>query len=381
MTRILFFLFLLFSFATFSSIFQSKKSKNQIPLGPKKPKKNHQTYFSLSKQDYENLGEGILGSKNHRVKKNLEQFLILSGINSRPDSQPKCFYCSYRGKALKFNEKIWYPLPEIIDEGLEDTANYYFEMTHTSNGALVQIRDRHNANFSFELKAQPTIKSAQIGDYKLDIYLLVRQKVAWVGQDLFLEKYGGEEFSKFKGAQRLDFMHSKSGYYLFAKENSQFVWKDGLWCAAGADSINYPLMKIEKISPKVMEIVVWDVSGLQREKVFLTKSKPPEFFKKESSLRYIGAKSTHKWLFKTDKERLTIEEGDWLILSNGRWSKVSSGSEIDQYVSRVGFGELFVVKALTEQNGKKQLTGDLFNSSRTEITNLALDVSKTSKFK
>lgn len=381
-TRILLLLLLLLSSITFSSIIKSKKAKSKTLLGPKRSLQKQEAYFSLTKKDYENLGEGILGTKNYRVKKDLEQNLILLGVNSRPDCSPVSFFCSYRGKALKFNEKTRYKLDEISDNYLEEASNFHFEFSSHLSGAQIEIRENLNSSFSFELKSQPALKSAQIDDFKLDSYLLVRQKASWCGRDLFLEKYGGDEFSKYRNSERLDFMHSKIGYSLFAEEKSLFVWKDGQWRAAEEEETEkYPLMRVEKISPKIMEIAVWDITGFQKEKMLLTKTQSPQVLKKETPLKYIGAKSSHKWLFKTDKERMTIEEGDWLILSNGRWSKISNASEIDHYVSNIGVGELFIVKALSDQNGKKKLIGDLFNPMRTEMTHLILDVSKTSKSK
>lgn len=380
-TRILFLFLVLASFITFFPRIGSKRAKNEVSDSPLNVKKCSKAAFVISKHAYDNLGEGLLGSKSHRYKKVLEESLKFLGANTRPDYPAATTFFSYKGRALVFNEKESYPLKLISEGDLEGSENHFFEVESKKNKLEFKLFEGGVLSFNLSLPLEVAITPTQIGGYKLDNYLLVRQQVSWLGKDLFLIDNGGEDYEAIRESERLDFMHVNPGYYLFAKKGDLFTWKEGRWQKAMGDSKKYPLMAVEKVDAQIMEMNVWDVSGRQKEKILLSKSRASSISKMLSPLKFIGAKSSRKWLFKADKMRLSLEPGDWLINHGHKWEKINSIEAIDQYVTQLNMGELFIVEELTEQNGKKILKGNLYNLSRTEKIDYALDVSSGPKGK
>lgn len=339
-------------------------------------KKEVNTTCLIPAEGYAALGEGFLGSKNHRLKKIIQDSLHFNGANTRPDVNVTQIKALYEQTAFTWEENKPYDLSELLSlEMLGADHNYIFKMKmRNPQVAVMQVMEQERLLFDFPLSCTDNTKG-HIGHYKLDPYLLVRQKASWQGRDLFLQEFGGEEYAAAINSERIDFMHQEPAYSIYAAPGRRFVWKEGRWQEASLDSSLYPLLVVDKVEGSQLHVTIWDVSGLHSESITLNKTplnaKPSSLI----LLKYIGAKSKDKWLLKVNKTRLVVEPGDWLLHLGHRWEKILSAEAIDHYLSKINVGDLFIITELKEENGKRYLVGDLFNPSRSEKKHFQMDVS------
>lgn len=369
------FLWFCFICATFFSLSTWLSKKTTL----KTYKKKSEEIFSegssdqVLSQNFENLGEGLLGSKSQRVKKTFGEALKYLGSNSRPDYVAPVLFCSFHNQAWAFNASELYELSMFSDDLA--SRDYSFKVQIKDNQAFFDVFYKESPSFNLLAPCTNISKSTVIDNYKLDSYILVRQKISWLGQDQFLKEYGGDDFLFAQDSQRLDFLHQKPPYFIFAKPGDLFSWKEGRWHEAGQDSQAYPLMKVDTIEGQIMHLSIWDTSGRHKEQIQLSRSQIGAKPQSIVPLRYIGAKSAQKWLVKSHKERFVIEPGDWMIHLGHKWEKMDSLSSINSYINNLNQGELFIIKDLIERDGKKYLIGELFNALRTEKVDHKIDLS------
>lgn len=373
-SRFLFFTLIMMGLLTVSVYLQGLKKAKSLETIALPSKKSSICHPCFKRED---IGEGIFGLSSQRLKKRLQSSIIFLGINDRADYQNPVLHFSFESKAQSFESFLRWPLSLLIDEA--DAQNYTFKVYEKEKQAHFEIFSNTELLFSFNAPPSQMTQDFYLDNFKIDSYLLVRQKVAWLGQDQFLKDFGGEEYSFAQDAERLDFMHLAQPYSLFVKPNSLLSWKSGRWQVADQDSRQYPLMKVEQISGKTMKISLWDLTGLRKENILLSLSGSQSFPASLLPFKFIGARSAHKWLLKFNKERLSVEPGDWLIHLGHKWEKVTSSSAIEQYVQRLNLGELFVIESLKEEEGKKYLCGHLYHSSRTQKQDYKINLSRESK--
>lgn len=332
--------------------------------------------LSFSPEAYEHFGEGILGSESNRYKKLLQNHLKPISLNDRKDLSKHSLMVSYKDKSLTFNDKEEYLLSKISKEDFSEANHYLFKIILEAKGARFCIYHKNypSSVVEFSISMPTQAKGGVIGSYKLDPYLLVRQKACWLGQDLFLKKYGGEEFLDQAQSERLDFMQ-ESPYSVFVKKGDLLSWKNDQWQKASDDSQQYPLMEIAKIEDQKIHCQIWDVLGIHKEQIVLNKSTITPYPTTLSPLKFMGAKAKRKWLIKMGKMRLSVEPEDWIVHKATKWEKLDSIQSVDQYIGKIGMGELFIVKELKEQNGKKYLIGELFNTTRSNSIDYTLELS------
>ncbi len=365
--------FYLFSTPLIKKKKQSEKLENSLSFITEKPK-----VVLLPKEAIEDFGEGLLGFKSQRYKRKIEASFKYLGANTRPDQNQREHFFMWDNKEASLLEGELQKL-ELL-EG-EELRGLTFSLEALDSSAQMNVFQDEKNICSLSFQFPKAILSDSPGELKLDRNLLLKQKISWLGPDLFLQLYGLDEFPDAASSQRIDFQNSKRPYSCFVQENDLLVWKEGQWQKADEDSSLYPLLSVEKIENKVMHINIWDVSGRVKEHFVVSRTQSKPLSKKLHSLKYVGAKTKKKWLVQNKDERFSLESGDWLIHQNLNWKKVNSIEALETYIHQINVGELFIVKALTQVDGKKYLIGDLFNASRTEKSdyNLSLEVEEKKK--
>ena len=271
---------------TLSTYLSYKSPLKVVPSHHKKKASEANENLSLV-IDYENLGEGFLGTKTQRIKKSFQEAITYLGANSRPDYPTPIIFCSFQGQAWAFNDDQEYPLSILLED--QAANDYSFKVSLNDSQAHFEILYQQSPSFYFTTPCTEIAEKSFIDNYKLDTYILVRQKVAWLGQDLFLKEHGGEDFSFAQESQRLDFLHSQTPYFIFAKTNDLFSWREGRWQRAQEDSREHPLMKVDKIEGLHMNISIWDIAGRHKESLLLTRSSIGVKDRNVLPLKYIGA--------------------------------------------------------------------------------------------
>lgn len=326
----------------------------------------------------------------------LKGTLIYYGQNGRPDlskEAPKVFFGLQGGKAIAAaspGEKIYL----CYDKSLTSPCKYVFspynepssvwftavpenkevkltvEMSGVDGFPIArEDAGRHITLQEKEFTRSPTMGAWEIGKWRVDGSLLVRQKARWVGVDLFLENHGGDEFLDFAERHRIDFGEGNEIYSVFVKKGDFLVWDQDRWQMLDpqVSSEGKPILVIRKIEEKMMNLDIWDVEG--RGKVALALIKAPESFHHEQIIqdfRFVGARTKTQVVFQVDEERLIVKPNDWLLLTQEGWQKLDTVADIDDFVSRKLVGTLFIFNEIVKKDEKTILMGNIYNPSRTQ---------------
>lgn len=327
----------------------------------------------------------------------LKNSLLYYGQCGRPDislEKPKMFFSWNAAKSVisvSDNEKVYLS----YDKKLQGACKYCFspnneptmiwfkaapngkeaqltvEMTEAED--IASLADDVNRNISLpekEFTRSSSLGVWEIGKWRVDGSLLVRQKARWVGVDRFLENHGGQDFPGFADKHRVDFTEGEESYSVFVKKGDYLVWEKDRWQVASPDlhSQDKPILVIRKIEEKVMSMDLWDVEG--KGKVALALVKAPEAFHHEQitrDFRFVGARTKTQIVFQIAEDRLIVKPNDWLLLTKEGWRKLSTASEVDDYVSRKLVGTLFIFNEIAKNGDKTVLNGSIYNPNRTEL--------------
>lgn len=368
-----------------------KSTKRQLP----------KSFFEFPSSDYVNLKPSAfylnyIAPKMHLP--DLRNSLMYYGQNGRPDLSmltPKMFLGFHGGKNIipsSYNEKIYL----FYDKSLTTPVKYTFSPNNEPTEMWISASpEGKEALFSLEVRdpdkfaitnedavvkfylpekdfVRPSILGTwDMGKWRVDGSLLVRQKARWIGVDKFLENHGGSDFPDYAEKHRIDFGDGDDHYSLFLKKGDYLVWHQDKWHPCTNDCLrtdDKPLLVVKKIDEKVMSLELWDVEG--KGKVGLTLVKSPESFHHEQitrSFRFVGARTKTQVVFQIDEERLIVKPNDWLLHTKEGWKKLSTPTEIDDYVSRKLVGALFIFQEIAKKDDKPVLIGSIYNPNRTEF--------------
>lgn len=221
----------------------------------------------------------------------------------------------------------------------------------------------------------------ELGKYRVDSTLLVRQKARWIGPDRFLEMHGGDDFAYAIDKQRIDFLDEESSYSCFLGPHDFLIWKNERWTNPQPDESTegYPLLAVKKIEDKIMTLELWDPEG--RSKILLSLIRSRDLHNAPNlsqEFKFVGAKTWAQFIVECrNGERMTLKPYDWLVLTQDGWKKLDSPDLIDEFVEGELAGPLFILDKMTKQNGRQVLVGHLFNSSRTEVEEIELEAAST----
>lgn len=368
-----------------------KHSKRQLP----------KSFFEFPQSDYANLKPSAF-YLNYATPKihlpDLRTSLMYYGQNGRPDLtqiMPKMFFGFYSGKNVihaSFNEKIYIyfdktlttPIKYAFSPNNEPTTMWFSaELEGKEARITLEMSDKDGLPISnddpmryFALLEKEFIRptalgSWDIGKWRVDGSLLVRQKARWIGVDKFLENHGGSDFPDFAEKHRIDFGDGDDNYSLYVKKGDYLVWDQDKWQTCANPNIqthDKPLLVVKKIEERVMSLDIWDTEG--KGKLALTLVKSPESFHHEQitrDFRFVGARTKTQVVFQIEDERLIVKPNDWLLHTKEGWKKLSTPTEIDDYVTRKLVGTLFIFQEIAKKDDKAVLIGSIYNPNRTEF--------------
>lgn len=320
---------------------------------------------------------------------NLAEHLLYHGIVQRPDvqmSHPQ-FHFSFRGGTLCCAES---GVPIYLTyQGhylpVSAPTNLWLEMTpkgktldvvvhmNDGNGEIVTPAAHRHFTCSLQECAKPLV-AWELGDYRVDSTLLIRQKTRWVGQDCFLQQHGGEAYAYVADRERIDFNIDEGIYSCFVKAGDFLVWKENRWQEARESTLGLPLLVVKHIEERMIQLELWDATGVSKTPLNLIKARDlggiPNL---AEEFRFVGAKTWAQFIVESRSGRLLLRARDWLVLTTEGWIKLDSPQKIDDYVSQKLVGPLLILEKMGRQQGKQVLTGHLYNSTRSERTAVAVN--------
>jgi hypothetical protein len=375
------------------------------PLPPKPPK----LIFSFKPKEKSDFGAPFmrLGKNELRMRlPDLRNILVYYGSNQRPDvaqfdslvslgirGSPQSTPVSTKGPVyLAYQNKPglmrWSFSPnnaptstwiEITPEVGKAKISVFMKQ---QNGQLVKEPDEL-ATFMIGLQHLPTnirpTEAWEIGGIRVDNSFLMRQRAVWFGQDLFLQQYGGASFSTVKEKERIDFVDANGTYNCFVDASDCLVYTDGRWqvAEAGPETRMKPLLTVKKIDERSISFDLWESEGKNKISLELRKVMSPIPLNIPIDIKLLGARSKTEWIIEMSGTRTFVSDDDWLILSAGKWTKISTPEELDDYVFGRIRGKLLVLDG-TEKNGNDvSLLGILFDESRTRQAPIKISMFKS----
>ncbi|GAB4238067.1 MAG: hypothetical protein Tsb0021_17830 [Chlamydiales bacterium] len=365
------------------------------PLSRKLPKPQ----FSQNQEAYDAIAYQLLqlefGTPTLRLP-NLQNFLIYYGTSDRPDvtnDEALLHFALGNGRELgsiTAGEKLYLkydrrmtppqyvfspgnrPTPIWIEGIPRDKEVELAVSMEDEEGRVVRDPPEHA---HFVLQEREFVRGSgaspwEIGDWRVDGTLLARQRARWFGEDKFLEKHGGEEYSNIAHKQRIDFGEHEGTYSVYLALGETLAWKEGRWVQVipGRESKGYPLMQVKRLEERIMSFDLWDPDGKAKITLNLLKSKEPWAPQMvQQDFKFVATRTRSQYVFEVKDEKMTLSPHDWLLLTENGWVKLDSEEDIDDYVDRKATGSLFVFDGVAKKDDRNVLIGTLFNPSRTDM--------------
>lgn len=372
--------------------------------------------FQQEKKSYDQIGEPFFHLKKMDLDSSvpdLRTTLIACGISRRPDMpiEKTALHLSTRGTMVLKNvfpkEKVY-----LKCEGRGGGRRFMFSddskptalwIEPEMNGMQVAVRVKMKntkgkiisspdelayftlQDFPYQQTAQQQQSNVELDGIKIDPTYFTQEKTNWLGTDLFLEKFGGEEYEFCKGRERIEFGDSDQRYSVFLEEGDGLIYHDGVWqnVELGPDSRGKPLLFLRKVAPDLMIFDLWDKKGKNKLSLDLRKQNVPSTLT-TLDIKLLGARSRKEWIATINGQRVVIALDDWLIVnpdtsgSNGvKIEKITKIEQIEDYIDGRLKGELIVLEGMGKVNNQMCLKATQFSTTRTESQPLSIMLYKS----
>ncbi len=269
---------------------------------------------------------------------------------------------------------------EILPQ--DGTCEVTLSMSDSEGNKILEPADF--AKFSLTLVHLPYTAQGtnafEIAGQRADGALLVRQRCAWLGQDLFLRELGDETTNFALNKERLDFLDPENSYFSFVGVGDCLAFIDDRWeeVTPGPDSRGYPLLVAKKIDEKSISFDLWDPKGKVRVPIELRKTIiQPNTFANKFDLKLVGARSRKDWIAELGGVRMLLRADDWLILHDNTWHKITTAQELDDFINGRISGPLLVLEGSEKVGNDVSLIGKLYDQTRTQVVPLRISLFKS----
>ncbi len=264
---------------------------------------------------------------------------------------------------------------------LENSAEITVFMNDTEGKSITEPGDF--AKFTLgQMNLPYTAQGAnnfEIGGQRADASILIRQKCAWYGQDLFLQELGDENTRFSFEKERLDFLDPENSYFCFVGVGDCLVYEDDHWeeVRPGPDSRGKPLLVVKKIDEKNISFDLWDPKGKVRIPIELHKAIIQPGFANKFDLKLVGARSRQDYIAELGGVRMLLKADDWLILQDNTWHKITTPDELDDFIVGNIRGPLLVLEGSEKVGNDVGLIGRIYDVTRTQVVPLRISLFKS----
>lgn len=209
----------------------------------------------------------------------------------------------------------------------------------------------------------------------------LRKAHCW-GRDALIQHYGGPELAAWRERYKVEMGVGASHHILFVGEGDYLQWNGSRWLWITRDqlAVNVPVALVKSVSPRGVELTVWDESGFCPVQIELPleqggRSQGGEIM--PSHLRFRTA-SQISCLF--GKKRVLLRQGDWIVRTAAGWRGLRRPEDVENYLHHRLKGELFIFDRLVQEQGRWVLKGALFDEMRTQMqpVSIPMDVEQRS---
>ncbi|MCB1072955.1 MAG: hypothetical protein H7A41_02825 [Chlamydiales bacterium] len=322
-------------------------------------------------------GEVLFLAKNTRPDAMVYEVKLQIGLKGAEKSfkinPGQTLYLAYEKEHLNFSNEV---TPLWIKPYLDENGEIWLQMGIQLNNdqgekLLDEVRE-------FQIKQKWKTKALEeVIDPGLKMAGNALKGGKWWGPDKLFERYGGEEYQKFKERERIELLSDKGKQILFIKEGETFIWKDDKWNPS-TETKGYPMGKVMAVSPYKVEWQLWDKGGM--ESVLLTFNKERSSvisLRIEDVFTKLRRRTSSRVSCRIDNRATILKEGDWLVHTSTGWHTIKNYYEIEALLNLDIQGDLFIFDGLEKTEGKEVFCGTLFNSMRTQEHSVRLPMAQT----
>lgn len=328
---------------------------------------------------------------------NLSTLLTFVGANQRPDAQtgsPTLFFTIGTSKETiqsKPGENVYLTVKNgsYVQSPRNEPTDLWFSARQQAGSAQVEVRVKNEEGvISQEPKSASQLKlpekpiatqmsSWNVGKWRADSALLIRQGAKWYGRDLFLERHGGEEYSSVSSKNRVQFGEEGDRYSLYLDPGDFVVYQGDKWVlpSSGKDTAGLPLLKLLRADEKVLAFELFSPEGSQKILLNVIKAADPlPSHPVEQDFGFIGARTKTHFLYKVAGNREIVAAGDWFLLGSQGWEKIKKVKDVEKYVSGGLPDAMLVIDGIVGEGDARSMHGTLFSPQRSQLTEVNLSL-------
>jgi len=368
---------LLFSVGFFFVLFLSSESSFEngtIRL----ERTGRERVFPLEKIGWGPLSLG--GMRSLGPVPNLARELILIGRNNRPDAKKDS--ALLLGLKSTAQEKL-VASGDLVYLKRQNEGTFLFSDKQTDlairplglegEGALVEVM---LAGSDGPQRGEITLGCAAQGGLEEEPYWKSMKAAQSWGPDLFLQKFGGSEYPSLLFKHKL-----KAGEQVFfVSEGDLLTWGSQGWAVSLETPLEEPIARIASITPRGIQIQIWDPTGFHSETLTLpVHHAPRQPIKADELMTKVKARSKAEISCLLGKKRAVIKEGDWWVKTATGWKSLKTVADIEDFVHHRLQGELFIFDQIELDKGKIVVRGHHFDAMRTQMQPLNLNLTSAEK--
>ncbi|MEM8727314.1 MAG: hypothetical protein AAGE99_01165 [Chlamydiota bacterium] len=322
-------------------------------------------------------GEIVFLGKNTRPDMVAYQRKLHIGLKGTEESVKinpgQIAYLAYEDKHLHFSKEV---TPLSIQPRLDENGEIRLRMAiRLGNDRGEKLLDEVR---EFRMEQQRLVKEIdQVVDPGLRTAADALKGGKWWGPDKLFESYGGKEFEKFKGQERIELLSGKGNPILFIAQGATFSWKGGEWIPA-VETEGFPMGKVVAISPYKVEWQLWDKEGMESVSLIFNKENMSAIpGRLEDIFTKLRRKASSRVSCRIGNRVTILKEGDWLVRTAKGWHTIKNDYEIKALLNLNFRGDLFIFDRIEKRGGKEFFCGTLFNPMRTEQRCIRLPIART----
>lgn len=303
-------------------------------------------------------------ARNHRPGTAGDETALLLGLKSTQEE-----LIAFNGQAL------------YLKRGVHDTFTFSSEPTSLVIVPLaMEGKEVLMTVVSGEQKGEFILKETPKSSKALEKTAFVKalKSGKWWGPDLFLENYGGADYRSLLGKHKLEFADS----VCYVSEGDYLIWENETWKPAPTSPLSpfLPIAQVSAITSKGVQIEAWDETGFGVVSVQLAHPKVPRVnHKMEELVTAARPRAASELSCVLGKRRVVLREGDWWLKTAAGWRHLKKLGDIEDYLEHRARGELFIFESIAMEKGKAVIKGQCFDTMRTQMQPIALNVSTEKK--
>lgn len=200
-------------------------------------------------------------------------------------------------------------------------------------------------------------------------FIEILEKAKLWGQDVVVARFADNKYRSLKDKVKLEIYQQGKRVFCFLGKGDLLRFYQGEWIPIeqAEKEEECPIAQVKKVTPKSIELEVWDPDAFYSGTVKLEAVSAPWAGAKGDGFPHsIKAKTEKQISCSFGKRKYMIKEGDWILKTERGWRCLRRSLDKEDYLCHKICGELFIFEALVKEQGKLVMKGCLVDEMRTQ---------------